>query len=164
MTYNDEWIINCERVWELRLLGFKTNVIAQQIGASRETVSRMIRRKLKEQVKELSKHDDKLAMITANLDKVEEESWRKFKTDGNNKWLDTIIRVQDKKLMMLGIGKQTTNILNQTNIQNTMTELKINYDKEGRKDMESSTLPVGVSYEPIEIQADKCRKTVREDA
>jgi hypothetical protein len=130
MTYNDEMEINSEKCWELRLLGFKTNIIAQQIGVSRETVARMIRKKLKEQVKELSKHDDKLAMISANLDKVEEESWRKFKTDGSVKWLDTVIRVQDKKLLILGIGKQTLNMTqNNLSIDNKITAVRVIHER-----------------------------------
>ena len=104
-----------EKCWEMRCLGLQADTIAKELGVSRETVFRYIKKKLKDAQNDINFNDERKAEIWATLKKAEQEAWKRFKLTNSVRALAQVIKIQDRLMLMIGVGKQDINITQTTN-------------------------------------------------
>lgn len=128
-SLNDEKEVNLEKAWKLRLMGYSVKKIADTLGVSRYSVTRYLKKKIKESYNP-EETSEEVKKIWVRLTSMEEEAWKNFAKTNAEKWFNVILKVLDKKLMILGFSKYNLN-LNQNNVSVGLTaeELKELYAK-----------------------------------
>lgn len=97
-----------------RKLGATYQEIADVMKISVTTVAHRIKSALQKKRIESQNIDERQAEIWQSLCLLEDEAWKNYRRKDGITWWKALIKIQDKKMMFFGIGKQTINLTNNT--------------------------------------------------
>ena len=94
------------KAWQMRLMSNSITSISKELKVNERTIRRWLDKKIEDDKEEMMNFTNSVPIIWSKYEKLEYDAWKKYHIDEKKKWLDIIMKVQDKKLFLLGTVKQ----------------------------------------------------------